>query len=164
MWTAFGIMLGYIADLAFYFVPDRGIQLGLNWRLMMGSAMIPAVVVCALAYLCPESPRWYLTKNRHTDAFASVCQLRYEKVQAARDLFYTHTLLQAEKEAMSLGGSSSRIKELFTIRRNRNAMIASEIVMFMQQFCGVNVIAYFRYRSNPPSPSSNSRNHAGTFL
>ncbi|GAB1312948.1 hypothetical protein MFIFM68171_03158 [Madurella fahalii] len=143
MWTAFGIMLGYVADLAFYFVPDSGIQLGLNWRLMMGSAMIPAVVVCALAYLCPESPRWYLTKDRHTDAFASVCQLRYEKVQAARDLFYTHTLLQAEKQAMSLGSSSSRFKELFTIRRNRNAMVASEIVMFMQQFCGVNVIAYF---------------------
>lgn len=142
MWTAFGIMVGYIADLAFYFVPDHGIEQGLNWRLMMGSAMIPAVVVCMFAYVCPESPRWYLTKDRHRDAFASVCKLRFEKVQAARDLFYTHTLLQAEHQAMSTG-AASRIKELFTIRRNRNAMVASEIVMFMQQFCGVNVIAYF---------------------
>ncbi|KAK4179972.1 hypothetical protein QBC36DRAFT_307790 [Triangularia setosa] len=40
-------------------------------------------------------------------------------------------------------GTRKRIKEVFTIRCNRNAMIASEIVMFMQQFCGVNVIAYF---------------------
>lgn len=40
-------------------------------------------------------------------------------------------------------GTASRIKEVFTIRRNRNAMIASQIVMFMQQFCGVNVIVYF---------------------
>ncbi|KAK4252026.1 hypothetical protein C7999DRAFT_10387 [Corynascus novoguineensis] len=142
MWTAFGIMLGYIADLAFYFVPDSGIELGLNWRLMMGSAMIPAIVVCLLAYKCPESPRWYLSKNRHRDAFDSVCQLRFEKVQAARDLFYTHTLLETEKQAMSIG-TANRIKELFTIRRNRNAMVASEIVMFMQQFCGVNIIAYF---------------------
>lgn len=109
---------------------------------MMGSAMIPAVVVCFLAYICPESPRWYLTKNRHSDAFASVCQLRFEKVQAARDLFYTHTLLEAERQAMALGSSSSRVRELFTIRRNRNAMVASEIVMFLQQFCGVNIIAY----------------------
>lgn len=29
-------------------VPDHGIPLGLNWRLMMGSAMIPAVIVCCL--------------------------------------------------------------------------------------------------------------------
>jgi hypothetical protein len=40
-------------------------------------------------------------------------------------------------------GTARRIKELFTIRRNRNAMVASEIVMFLQQFCGVNIIAYF---------------------
>jgi hypothetical protein len=131
-------MMGYVADLAFYPVPDRGIPLGLNWRLMLGSAMIPAVIVCCLVYLCPESPRWYLGKDRHQEAFAALCQLRHEKVQAARDLFYMHTLLQIEKETISMG-KSTRIKEFFTLRRNRNAIIASEIVMFMQQFCGVNV-------------------------
>ena len=145
MWTAFGIMVGYIADLAFYFVPDHGVALGLNWRLMMGSAMIPAVLVCCLIHTCVESPRWYLTKDRHADAFDAVCRLRFEKVQAARDLFYMHTLLEAEKE-LNLGGRNStlaRLKEMWSVRRNRNAMIASEIVMFMQQFCGVNVLAYY---------------------
>ncbi|GJC82591.1 putative metabolite transport protein YwtG [Colletotrichum liriopes] len=142
MWTAFGIMLGYVADLAFYYVPDRGGIVGLNWRLMMGSAMIPAVFVCACCYMCPESPRWYLTKDRHADAFKAMCQLRFEKVQAARDLFYANALLQAEKESQGIG-KQNRLKEFFAIRRNRNAMIASEIAMFMQQFCGVNVIAYY---------------------
>lgn len=163
MWTAFGIMVGYVADLAFYFVsiypsslisskikvltdclkiPDRGIALGLNWRLMMGSAMIPAVIVCILIPFYPESPRWYLTKDRHGDAFKAICRLRHHRLQAARDLFYMHVGLQAEREAMSIG-KQSRLKEFFTVRRNRNAMIASEIVMFMQQFCGVNVIAYY---------------------
>ncbi|KAI4600293.1 hypothetical protein KJ359_000647 [Pestalotiopsis sp. 9143b] len=141
MWTAFGIMIGYVADLAFYFVPDQSGIIGLNWRLMMGSAGIPAVIVCVLIWWTPESPRWYLTKNRHADAYKAVCQLRYEKVQAARDLFYMDTLLQVEREAMDIG--RSKVKELFTVRRNRNAMIASEIVMFMQQFCGVNAIAYY---------------------
>ncbi|KAI1846450.1 hypothetical protein JX266_007347 [Neoarthrinium moseri] len=141
MWTAFGIMVGYVADLAFYYVPDMSGIVGLNWRLMMGSAMLPAVCVCAVVYFTPESPRWYLTKGRHRDAYKAICQLRYEKVQAARDLFYMDTLLQVEKEAMNIG--RSKIKELLTVRRNRNAMIASEIVMFMQQFCGVNAIAYY---------------------
>lgn len=75
------------------------------------------------------------------DAYKAISQLRFEKVQAARDLFYMDTLLQIEKETMHIG--KSRIKEFLTIRRNRNAMIASEIVMFMQQFCGVNAIAYY---------------------
>ncbi|KAL1901397.1 hypothetical protein Sste5346_001802 [Sporothrix stenoceras] len=153
MWTAFGIMVGFVADLAFYFVPDHGIELGLNWRLMMGSAMIPAVLVVALIPTCIESPRWYLTKDRHADAYASICRLRFEKVQAARDLFYMQILLEAEEEilhgkkkaAEAAGQSRGRslLKELFGVRRNRNAVIASEIVMFMQQFCGVNVLAYY---------------------
>ncbi|KAI0378313.1 hypothetical protein F5Y04DRAFT_284071 [Hypomontagnella monticulosa] len=141
MWTAFGIMLGYVMDLAFFNVPDLSGIIGLKWRLMMGSALIPAVIVCAIVYFTPESPRWYLTKNRHADAYKSICQLRYEKVQAARDLFYMDTLLQIEKEAMHIG--QNKLKEMVTVRRNRNAMIASEIVMFMQQFCGVNAIAYY---------------------
>lgn len=92
--------------------------------------------------LFPESPRWYLTKDRHRDAYKAICQLRLSKIQAARDLFYMDFGLQAERDAMSIG-KHNRIKELVTVRRNRNAMIGSEIVMFMQQFCGVNVIAYY---------------------
>jgi hypothetical protein len=29
---------------------------------------------------------------------------------------------------------------MFTITRNRRALIASLVVMFMQQFCGVNIL------------------------
>ena len=35
------------------------------------------------------------------------------------------------------------IYELFSKRRNRRAVIASLIVMFFQQFCGINVLIYF---------------------
>ena len=69
-----------------------------------------------------------------------MCKLRYLKVQAARDAFYMHTLLEAESE-LQLG--RNKILELITVPRNRRALVASEIVMFMQQFCGVNVIAYY---------------------
>ncbi len=36
-WTAFGIMLGFVADLAFYRVSDKPHITGLNWRLMLSS-------------------------------------------------------------------------------------------------------------------------------
>ena len=48
-------------------------------------------------------------------------------------------LLEAESELER----GSRYKELFSVPRNRRAALASFIVMFMQQFCGVNVIAYY---------------------
>ncbi|MCJ1468718.1 hypothetical protein MMC07_007348 [Pseudocyphellaria aurata] len=141
MWTAFGIMLGYVADLIFYKVPDRPGVVGLNWRLMMASAMLPAVIVVCFVFMVPESPRWYMSKNRHYKAYESMTRLRYNKVQAARDVFYMHTLLEAEEEIKDK--RKTIVLELVTVPRNRRAMVASEIVMFMQQFCGVNVIAYY---------------------
>lgn len=139
MWTAFGIMLGYVCDVAFMNVHSDNIK-GLNWRIMLASAMVPPLFVCMQVYFCPESPRYEMLRGRHKRAFNSLAKLRWTKVQAARDLFYMHTLLQAESEQAS---GIEKIKEMLTVGRNRRAMIASEIVMFMQQFCGVNVIAYY---------------------
>lgn len=141
MWTAFGIMLGYIADVAFYNVKDPPHITGLNWRLMLASAMVIPLIVCFQVYFCPESPRYEMLKGRHKRAFDSLARLRWTKVQAARDLFYMHTLLRVEAELNKKSGY--KLVEFFTIGRNRRAMIGSEIVMFMQQFCGVNVIAYY---------------------
>jgi len=140
MWTAFGIMVGYAADLAFYNVPDKPNITGLNWRIMMASAMLPAVIVVFFVFMVPESPRWYMSKGRHARAYESMCHLRFCKVQAARDQFYMHKGLEAEG-SIRLG--QNKLKEIVTVPRNRRAMIASELVMFMQQFCGVNVIAYY---------------------
>lgn len=143
MWTAFGIMLGYVFSLAFYRIPSHGIGGGgLAWRLMLGSACLPAIGILIQIPFCPESPRWYLGKNRHADAFTSYKRLRNTELEAARDTFYTHVLLLEEKsydEATYI----QKIKELFTVRRNRNGALGAWIVMFMQQFCGINVIAYY---------------------
>ena len=137
MWTAFGICLGSLVDLAFYFIPDSGGIKGLNWRLMLASAGIPGLIVCFQIFWAPESPRWLISKGRYDEAFKELCRLRFSPVQAARDLYYIHVLLEAEN-VMKKG--RNRVVEMFTIPRNRNAALASWIVMFGQQFCGVNVI------------------------
>ena len=125
MWTAFGIMIGYVADLALYYVPDQSGITGLNWRLMMASAMLPAVVVCCFVFKCPESPRWYMSNGKHYKAYESMCRLRFTKVQAARDIFYMHTLLQAESAIIIKG--KFKALELIRVPRNRRALLASEI-------------------------------------
>ncbi|KAI5856005.1 hypothetical protein BZA05DRAFT_442672 [Tricharina praecox] len=139
MWTAFGIMLGYVCDVAFMNVKTEAVP-DLNWRMMLASAAIPAIFVCAQVYFCPESPRYELMKGRPRRAFDSLARLRWSKVQAARDLFYMKVLLEAEGE---MAKGIAKLKEMFTVGRNRRAMQASQLVMFMQQFCGINVIAYY---------------------
>ncbi|KLO20378.1 proton myo-inositol cotransporter [Schizopora paradoxa] len=140
MFTAFGIMVGYAMDLAFLKVPDTHNIHGLNWRLMLASAGVPAIIVMSQVFFCPESPRWLMGRGRYADAYRSLERLRRMKVQAARDLYYIHVLLEAEE---ALNRTHNRYYELFSVPRNRRAALASFIVMFMQQFCGVNVIAYY---------------------
>lgn len=138
MWTAFGIMLGYIVGVAF--IPRGNLSESVAWRLMMGSTVVAPIFVCAQVYFVPESPRWYLKKGRVAKAYGSLCRLRNAKIQAARDLYYMSLILEIN-DRMYMGRSG--LMDIFKVGRNRRAFYASQIVMFMQQFSGVNVIAYY---------------------
>ncbi|CDO94392.1 unnamed protein product [Kluyveromyces dobzhanskii CBS 2104] len=139
--TAFGIMWGYVFSLIFYKVGGSGIAGGLNWRLMLASAMIPAILVLFQIPFCPESPRWLMGKGRYKEAYESTVQIRNHNILACRDLFYQHVLLMEENSLQM--NYWSRLKEVFTVRRNRNALVTAFICAFMQQFCAINVIVYY---------------------
>ncbi|PYI04639.1 MFS sugar transporter [Aspergillus sclerotiicarbonarius CBS 121057] len=138
MWTAFGIMLGNIMGVAF-----MGLSKDLSWRLMLGSTVVLPLIVCAQVYFCPESPRWLIQHNQINKAFQSFRTLRPSDLQAARDLYYAYIQVELERKVNTGKNFFSMFLELFTIPRNRRATLASWIVMFLQQFCGVNVIAYY---------------------
>ncbi len=118
-------MLGYAADLAFYYVPDKPGITGLHWRLMLGSAGIPALIVLAQMPFLPESPRWLMSKGRYEKAYKAMLRLRLDPVMAARDIFYMKVLLAEEA---SIVRGRNRLAEMFTVGRNRRAMLASQIV------------------------------------
>jgi MFS family permease len=82
-----------------------------------------------------------MEKGRFDKAFESMCALRFSPVQAARDMYYAAKLLEVEQSQRAQ--RRSIFYEFFKIRRNRRAAQSSFFVMFMQQFCGVNVIAYY---------------------
>ena len=132
--------MGYVADIAFYNVPDRSGIHGLNWRLMLGSAAIPPLFVMAMVFFLPESPRSYLSKDRLKDAFSAMSRIRRTELQAARDVYSAWEGVLAERE---LNPSKWRFFELFSVRRIRKGTQSSTFVMFMQQFCGINVNAYY---------------------
>ncbi|KAH8688416.1 sugar transporter [Ilyonectria robusta] len=143
VWTAFGIFLGTCSNLAMGKTGD------IAWRLQLGSAFIPAVPLVIGTYFCPESPRWYMKKNKHTNAWQSLLKLRNTPLQAGRDLYYIHCLLEQERVMVTEAGLKvtsnlvTRFIELFTIPRNRRATWASGIVMIAQQMCGINIIAFY---------------------
>lgn len=136
MWTAFGIFLGTIVNIAVYYLNH-------NWRYMLGAPFIPAVPLLCLIYLCPESPRWYMKKNRYLDAWDSLIQLRNHPIQAARDMYSIHAVLEIERHIIGESTYATRFVELFTIPRVRRATLAAFTVMIAQQMCGINIIAFY---------------------
>ncbi|XP_061348386.1 probable polyol transporter 6 [Gastrolobium bilobum] len=58
-----GILLGYISNYALSGLPNN-----INWRLMLGVAAVPAIVVALGVLAMPESPRWLVVKGRFQEA------------------------------------------------------------------------------------------------
>lgn len=127
MWTAFGILLGTVANLA---VNNVGT---IAWRLQIGSAFLPAVPLVIGIYFCPESPRWYIKKRKFRKAYDSLLRLRHTPLQAARDLYYINAQVQIELAIIGDSNYLKRFSELFTIPRVRRATLAAFTVMIAQQ-------------------------------
>ncbi|KAJ6603120.1 hypothetical protein B0H10DRAFT_2167249 [Mycena sp. CBHHK59/15] len=125
--TAFGIFLGFTANLVLYRVGT------IAWRLQLGSAFLPAIPLLIGVYFCPESPRWLMKKGRYHDAFASFKRLRNSELQAARDLYYVHRQLMEEFAVLRGSTYVTRFVELFTVPRVRRATLAAFVVMIAQQ-------------------------------
>ena len=103
----------------------------------------PHVACCSLAAekTQPESPRYELMNGRHNRAFQSLASLRRSNVQAARDLFYMHTLLKAES---LLAVRRTAVKEMFTVGRNRRALVASEVSGWLRTQGGDSMLMEYR--------------------
>ena len=143
-----GIFLGFLCA---FLVRD-------SWRVLLATAIIPAIVLLFLVFICPESPRYLIQKNNYAKAYKSLLELRGTQIQAARDLYNIHAQLQAEaikvwkpdeaqwsdkhnryvyQRWISQGNFFRRMGHLFTNSRTRMACIVASIVMLTQQLCGV---------------------------
>jgi sugar porter (SP) family MFS transporter len=137
MFTAFGVFLGFVANVAVYDVESP-------WKMQLAFPSIPVIPLALLIFLCPESPAW-LTKGggHYHDAFHSLIQLRNTELQAAKELY---TLYLQASDAQTLKARPTfprKLLELFTIPRIRRATLAAFVVMISQQLCGINIIAFY---------------------
>lgn len=143
MFTAFGIFLGFTANLLVY---GQGAD---TWRVQLAAPFIPTIPLLLTVYTCPESPAWHIKANRYNLAYRSLQRLRNTDLQAARELYTTYLQQQSRSKSQSddvIQSKSTylaRIRELLTIPRIRNATLASYTVMLSQQLCGINIIAFY---------------------
>ena len=137
LWVVAGIFLGFCANVI---VKDTG---RISWRLQLGSAFIPSLILMCGVYFCPESPRWLMKHGQHAKAFRSMCRLRAHPIIGARDFYYSWVIY--EEELRETAGSTyfSRLWDCFAVPRIRRANYGASTVMIAQQMCGINIISFY---------------------
>lgn len=119
--------------------------------------MIPPTILLFLVLVCPESPRFYIRRRKYVEAYRSLRHLRGTDIQAARDLYFIHSQLQAETNLFVKNGRRAwyeglifqdwidgtrfyeRMWYLFSKPRSRRACVVAFILMAAQQLCGVSI-------------------------
>ncbi|KAK5109792.1 hypothetical protein LTR62_006525 [Meristemomyces frigidus] len=140
MFVAFGILLGFLANVAFFDVRE-----GLVWRLQLIAPVLPTLPLLLLIYACPESAAWHAKYGRYRQAFDSLRRLRNTELQAAMELYssYTSSLAKRRPQHDEQDSFIGSLQSLLTVPRNRHALYASYTVQFSQAICGINIIAFY---------------------
>ncbi|GMY36023.1 probable polyol transporter 6 [Fagus crenata] len=147
-----GILLGYIANYTLSGLPQH-----INWRLMLGLAAFPAIIVALGVLVMPESPRWLVVKGRISEAREVLIKTSETKEEAelrlAEILKAASFLYKSPDDSSSLGqaGSSSNWhgqgvwKELLLSpsRPIRRIVIAALGVNFFMQASGNDAVVYY---------------------
>ncbi|MFC9362272.1 sugar porter family MFS transporter [Rhodococcus sp. NPDC057014] len=121
-----GILCSYIVS---YNLSESG-----NWRLMLGSAALPAVALFVGMLFLPESPRWLVGEGRESDAEAVLSRTCGTETEADEELTAIHS------EAQSHGDVKWRE---FLAPAIRPAMILGIGLPFFSQVVGINAVIYY---------------------
>lgn len=133
---AFGEVLGYSIGCIFFDVKG-------SWRYMLGSSLVFSTILFIGLLFLPESPRWLVSKGKAGLGWHVWKQLRdVNQPEALLEYLEMRETANRETELSSQEKWYVRWFELFTIPRNRRALVYSNIMECLGQMTGVNAILY----------------------
>ncbi|KKY27206.1 putative glycerol proton symporter of the plasma subject to glucose-induced inactivation [Phaeomoniella chlamydospora] len=116
-----------------------------QWRIPLALQLVPALVLCSLLPLVPESPRWLLLKDRHEEALEAL--RRY----LGKNLSVDHEEVQYEyrsiRGAIELERKSQISFKQVLLCRDRSGHLKRMLLgcgtQFIQQMSGINALNYY---------------------
>lgn len=132
-----GILLGYISNYAF-----AGLRDNINWRIMVGIAAIPSIVIAVGVIVMPESPRWLIMKGRAEEAKQVLMKTSNSKMEAEVRLIEITEVAAANGDS---GGGEGVLRELFLRPSQpvRRMLIAAIGLNFFMQASGNDAVIYY---------------------
>ncbi|MTB50166.1 sugar porter family MFS transporter [Lewinella sp. W8] len=126
-----GILVAYFSNYLISLFSE-----GINWRLMLGMEVLPALAFLALLFKVPRSPRWLVTKaNNSTEALAvlemvdpTTARAELAAIQASNDT----------AETVAFGS--------FLTKKYRKPIIYAFLFALFNQISGINAVIYYAPR------------------
>lgn len=120
-----GILAAQFSD---YILSEEG-----TWRLMVGLAAIPGVLLLLVTFPVPHSPHWLISVGRRQDAAESILKTK-------GSLQVEEAVAEIEQELAV--GPNSKWSDLFVGGARRALTVAVGLAVF-QQVTGINAIIYY---------------------
>ncbi|XP_038698384.1 polyol transporter 5-like isoform X2 [Tripterygium wilfordii] len=135
----FGILLGYISNYAL-----SGLNDNINWRLMLGLAALPAIVVVIGVIGMPESPRWLVMKGRYREARQVLVKTSDNEEEAELRLAEITKAASVLGSTMNLKGQAVWRELLLSPSRPiRRVLLAAIGINFFMQASGNDAVVYY---------------------
>mgnify|MGYP002378967489 CR=1 FL=1 len=134
---ALGEVLGYAVSAIFYDVTG-------GWRFMVGSSLVFSTLLLVGMIFLPESPRYLVYKGKVGEAYnvwkrlrdVSEDQNKYEFIEMKHKALHEIDVRAHESKFQAMF-------DLFTIPRNRRALVYAVIMVSLGQLTGVNAVMYY---------------------
>lgn len=134
---ALGEVFGFVVCAIFFHVHG-------GWRYMVGSSLVFSTLLLVGMLYLPESPRYLVYKGHTGEAYNVWKRLRDCSVERNKLEFIEmkHAAIR-EREFRKEESTVQIAVELFSIARNRRALIYSVIMVSLGQLTGINAVMYY---------------------
>ncbi|KAM7275560.1 hypothetical protein ACFE04_017426 [Oxalis oulophora] len=139
VFIVFGILLGYIVNYAL-----AGLPRGTNWRLMLGIAAAPAVLIGIGVFFMPESPRWLAMKGRLDEARRIMVKISDSPEEAEERFSEITKAAENDTSGGSNWNGQGVWREIIKPTRPVRRMLISAIgINFFMQASGNDAVIYY---------------------
>lgn len=108
----------------------------IRWKGLAWVGLGISLPFAVMWYILPESPRWFLSKNKPEKSQKALQRLRGKNTNIEEEFKELETAHEASKQTVT------HVKDLF-VKHNYKPLLICIALMFFQQMCGINAVVFY---------------------